>query len=78
MPWPIRARFDVIFCRNTLIYFDRAMQQRILQSLVSFLEPDGLLFLGHAESVFGLVDGLAHLGNTIYQRTAVAGNGGPS
>jgi len=68
--WPIHARFHVIFCRNALIYFDRTMQKAILERLVSFLEPGGLLFLGHAESVFGLVDGLSHLGNTIYARTA--------
>jgi chemotaxis protein methyltransferase CheR len=68
--WPIRTRFHVIFCRNALIYFDRTMQKTILERLVSFLEPGGLLFLGHAESVFGLVDGLSHLGNTIYARTA--------
>jgi chemotaxis protein methyltransferase CheR len=68
--WPIRARFHVIFCRNALIYFDRAMQKAVLERLVSFLEPGGLLCLGHAESVFGLVDGLSHLGNTIYARTA--------
>jgi chemotaxis protein methyltransferase CheR len=68
--WPIRTRFDVIFCRNALIYFDRAMQKAILERLVSQLEPGGLLFLGHAESVFGLIDGLAHLGNTIYARAS--------
>ena len=67
--WPLRTRFHVIFCRNTLIYFDRAMQKAVLERLVSFLEPGGLLCLGHAESVFGLVDGLSHLGNTIYART---------
>jgi len=68
--WPIHTRFHVIFCRNALIYFDRTMQKTILERLVSSLEPGGLLFLGHAESVFGLVDGLSHLGNTIYARTA--------
>jgi chemotaxis protein methyltransferase CheR len=68
--WPIRARFDVIFCRNALIYFDRATQKGILERLVGLLEPGGLLFLGHAESVFGLVEGLAHLGNTIYARAS--------
>jgi chemotaxis protein methyltransferase CheR len=71
--WPIRARFDVIFCRNALIYFGRALQKNILERLVSLLEPGGLLFLGHAESVYGLIDGLQHLGNTIY---AVAGDAG--
>ena len=74
--WPIRIRFDVIFCRNALIYFDRAMQKAILERLVGLLEPGGLLFLGHAESVFGLIDGLAHLGNTIYARAGdLAGPG---
>ena len=68
--WPIRTRFHVIFCRNALIYFDRTMQRSILERLVSFLEPSGVLVLGHAESVFGLVEGLSHLGNTIYARTA--------
>jgi chemotaxis protein methyltransferase CheR len=68
--WPIRTRFDVIFCRNALIYFDRAMQKSILEHLLGYLEPGGLLFLGHAESVYGLVEDLAHLGNTIYARSA--------
>lgn len=71
-PWPIRTSFDVIFCRNVLIYFDRPTQQRILERLVGFLKADGLLFLGHSESVHGLVMGLAHLGHTIYQRMAPA------
>ncbi len=66
--WPIRARFDVIFCRNALIYFDRTTQQRILERLTAFLKDDGILFLGHSESLHGLLDGFRHLGNTIYQR----------
>jgi chemotaxis protein methyltransferase CheR len=74
--WPIRARFDVIFCRNALIYFDRTMQKKILEHLMSYLEPGGLLFLGHAESVYGLVDGLTHLGNTIYARSGDVRPGG--
>lgn len=74
--WPIRTRFHVIFCRNALIYFDRAMQKNILERLVNLLEPGGLLFLGHAESVYGLMDGLVHLGNTIYARAADARAGG--
>jgi len=66
--WPIQSRFDGIFCRNVLIYFNRETQRRILQRLLDFLKPDGVLFLGHSESIFGLVDGLQHLGNTIYTR----------
>lgn len=64
--WPIRTQFEAIFCRNALIYFDRDMQRAILGRLVAHLAPGGQLFLGHAESVFGLVEGLVHIGNTIY------------
>ncbi|MBI1847825.1 MAG: methyltransferase domain-containing protein [Candidatus Rokubacteria bacterium] len=65
-PWPFRSQFDLIFCRNALIYFDRPTQRQLLERLLAVLKPGGLLFLGHSESVFGLVDGLSHLGNTIY------------
>jgi chemotaxis protein methyltransferase CheR len=67
-PWPIRTRFDVIFCRNVLIYFDRPTQQRILHRLVHQLTDTGLLFLGHAESVHGLVSGLTPVAATVYRR----------
>lgn len=69
-PWPIRARFDGIFCRNVIIYFDRPTQQRVLGRLLDFLKEDGILFLGHSESIHGLQSGLRHLGNTIYQKVA--------
>jgi chemotaxis protein methyltransferase CheR len=67
-PWPIRTRFDVVFCRNVLIYFGRATQVRVLDRLVDSLKDDGLLILGHAESIHG-IGRLRHLGRTIYQRT---------
>jgi chemotaxis protein methyltransferase CheR len=66
--WPIQSQFDGIFCRNVLIYFTRDTQRRILERLLAFLKPNGVLFLGHSESIFGLIDGLQHLGNTIYAR----------
>jgi chemotaxis protein methyltransferase WspC len=44
------ARFDVIFCRNLLIYFDRPTQTRAVNSLSAMLAPDGLFFVGHAET----------------------------
>jgi chemotaxis protein methyltransferase CheR len=70
--WPIRSQFDGIFCRNVLIYFNRDTQRRILERLLTFLKPDGVLFLGHSESIFGLVEGLQHLGNTIYARAGIS------
>jgi chemotaxis protein methyltransferase CheR len=67
--WPIRTRFDVIFCRNVLIYFDRDGQRRVVERLLSFLADGGSLCLGHSESVIGLADGVRHVGNTIYRKT---------
>lgn len=71
-PWPIRVAFDVIFCRNALIYFDRPGQLEIVRRLTAQLLPGGLLFLGHSESMLGVSGGLRHLGGTIYQK---AGDG---
>ena len=70
--WPVRTEFDVIFCRNVLIYFDRPTQQRVLEHLLEYLKDDGLLILGHSESVHGLVAGLRHVHTTIYQREKVS------
>ena len=71
-PWPIRTRFDAIFCRNVLIYFDRPTQQRLLERFVGLLKGDSVLFLGHSENIHGLVTGLDHIGNTIYLRHVTA------
>jgi chemotaxis protein methyltransferase CheR len=70
--WPIRPGLDIVFCRNVLIYFDRPTQQRILERFLGLLKEDGLLILGHSESVHGLLDGVQHLGNTMYRRTRPA------
>ncbi len=51
--------FDVIFCRNVLIYFDQATKSDILNRLSQALAPDGYLFLGAAETVMGLSDAFA-------------------
>ena len=47
---------DFIFCRNVMIYFDEAEQKRLIQKFWRCLNPDGYLFVGHAESLFGLTD----------------------
>lgn len=66
--WPIRTRFDVIFCRNVLIYFDRPTQQRVIGHLLGFLKDGGILILGHSEGVHGTVTGLRHISGTIYHK----------
>ncbi len=55
------GRFDVIFCRNVLIYFDAPTKGRVLERLAQHLAPDGVLYLGAAETVIGLTDRLAPL-----------------
>ena len=65
--WPMRGKFDVIFCRNVMIYFDKATQQTILKRLAGHLQPDGLLFVGHSESFHGASDIFTICGNTAYR-----------
>lgn len=48
------GKFDIVFCRNVLIYFDQATKTRVLNSIAKQLAPDGLLYLGGAETVLGL------------------------
>ena len=66
-PWPDMGRFDVIFCRNVLIYFDKPTQAAILQRFARCLQPDGLLFLGHSENIMHLTDAFQSCGRTAYR-----------
>ena len=50
------GRFDVVFCRNVLIYFDQDTRRRVLQRIAGSLTNDGYLFLGASETVFGFGD----------------------
>lgn len=55
------GQFDIVLCRNVLIYFDQPTKTRILGAITRRIAPDGALLLGGAESVFGLCDALAGL-----------------
>jgi chemotaxis protein methyltransferase CheR len=66
-PWPIRTRFDVIFCRNVIIYFNRETQQILFERLAKHLKEDGYLFVGHSENLHWLNHLFAPLRNTVYQ-----------
>jgi chemotaxis protein methyltransferase CheR len=65
--WPIRGPFDVIMCRNVMIYFDKDTQRRILEKFVPLMRPDGLLFAGHSESFFHAADLFKLRGKTVYE-----------
>jgi len=72
-PMSLIGDFDIIFCCNVLIYFDLAAKNRVLQQFLGSLLPNGYLFLGHTESLFGLNDGfrLVHLPSaTAYRKQA--------
>ncbi len=65
--WPINGTFDVIFCRNVMIYFDKETQYKILKRFAPMLESHGLLFAGHSESLHHAADFFKLRGNTIYE-----------
>ena len=64
----IRDSFQVIFCRNVIIYFDRTNQARLLRKLYDHLVPGGYLFLGHSETMAGMDLPLVSVAPTIYQK----------
>jgi chemotaxis protein methyltransferase CheR len=66
--WAGDERFDAVFCRNVMIYFDRAAQQRLLDRFAGVLAPGGLLFLGHSESCAAGHPAFRSCGKTAYER----------
>ncbi|MBI6550459.1 protein-glutamate O-methyltransferase CheR [Xenorhabdus lircayensis] len=64
--WALEGKFDAIFCRNVMIYFDKNTQERILRRFVNFLKPDGLLFAGHSENVTQISREFYLQGQTVY------------
>ncbi len=66
--WPMRGPFDIIFCRNVVIYFDKSTQKRLFDRYADILVDGGYLFLGHSETMHNLSDRFELVGNTIYRK----------
>lgn len=66
--YPVSNDYDVIFCRNVLIYFDKKTQRRVLCQLIEHMQPEGYLILGHSESTVGMDLPLVSVANTVFQR----------
>ena len=66
--WPFREPFDVVFCRNVMIYFDAQTQRRVLERIHRVLKPGGMLFVGHAENFSESRDLFTLRGKTVYER----------
>ena len=66
--WPMRGKFQAIFCRNVVIYFDNPTQEKIWSRILPLLEPLGALYIGHSERVSGAAEaGFRSDGITIYR-----------
>ena len=51
--FPFHGKFDIIFCRNVMIYFDKPTQTELVRKLFNYLDDEGYLFIGHSESLLG-------------------------
>jgi chemotaxis protein methyltransferase CheR len=67
-PLPKLGQFDVIFCRNVMIYFSHATQAQLVNRLAACLNPGGYLFVGHSETLTGVQHGLQHVQPAIYRK----------
>ena len=66
--WPMKNSFDIIFCRNVVIYFDAETQRVLFDRYANILKPKAYLFIGHSESLHNITDRFDALGRTIYEK----------
>lgn len=67
-PWPMHGPFDVIFCRNVVIYFDKPTQAALFDRFADLLTDTGWLYVGHSESLFRVTDRFQLVGQTVYRK----------
>lgn len=68
--WPMKGPFDVIFCRNVVIYFDKDTQRVLFDRYANLLAPGGFLYIGHSENLFGITERFKLLGRNIHRKIA--------
>lgn len=66
--YPMKKKFDIIFCRNVIIYFDRETQKRLFEKYYNYLKDDGYLLIGHSENITSITDKFILTGRTIYKK----------
>jgi chemotaxis protein methyltransferase CheR len=66
--WPFRESFDIVFCRNVMIYFDASTQRSVLEKIHRIMKPGGLFFVGHSENFNESRDLFVLRGKTVYER----------
>jgi chemotaxis protein methyltransferase CheR len=75
-PWPMHGPFDVILCRNVMIYFDQATRERLVERFAQILAPGGYLCIGHSESIHTVGAPVRLVGRTIYRKHGDDGHDG--
>lgn len=65
--WPMKGKFDVIFCRNVMIYFNKETQYNLVRQFADYLKPEGILFVGHSENLLNVSNIYQCEGKTTYR-----------
>lgn len=66
--WHIQTKYSAVFCRNVMIYFDAEQKKKLVQGFAERLEPGGLLFLGHSETLPNQNEYFANIGKNVYRK----------
>ncbi len=66
--WPMKGPFNLIFCRNVMIYFDKSTQETLINRLWNYLEPGGHLFVGHSEGLSSISHKFRYVRPAIYRK----------
>lgn len=66
--WPMKGPFHAVFCRNVMIYFPREAKEALLKRFHAILNPEGVLFIGHSESLKGLTQEFRYVAPGIYRK----------